>query len=377
MKEKIEEGFLDYFRVLEDPRSTRNRRHTMSEILFTSLCAAVCGADGWQDVEDFGVLKIDYLRQFLPYKNGIPSDDTFRRFFRRIDPDHFQSLFRGWMQSFVPPLGEGVIAIDGKASRHSFDGDGKMLHMISAYATELRVVLAQEKVQDKSNEITAIPKLLEWLDLKGNTVTIDAMGCQYKIADQILTKEGEYIFALKGNQGELCDDVTTYFNEQETLSFKRLKFCETYDKGHGRIEHRKCWVSNDVAWLRERHAHWGSIRSIIRIESSREIKEKTTVETRHYISSLEGEATQALSSIREHWAIENTLHWVLDMSFGEDSSRIRKENAPQVMAVIRHMALNLLQGARSQMKRQSVKRLRKMAGWDNHTLTNILTQNFS
>jgi predicted transposase YbfD/YdcC len=273
-------------------------------------------------------------------------------------------------------LGNNVIAIDGKALRRSADGDGKMLHMISAFATEARLVQAQEKVADKSNEITAIPKLLEYLDLKGSIVTIDAMGCQYKIADQILKKEGECIFSLKGNQGDLCDDVKAYFADHEEL-IDRFSFYRDYDKGHGRIETRGCLVVNDVEWLRESHPNWKSIQTIIRIESMRTIKDKTSTETRFYISSLDRTAEKMLTYIRSHWAIENSLHWILDMVFGEDQSRIRKHNAPQVMAIIRHMALNLLQGAKNQMKRQSIKRLRKMAGWDNQTLTNILSQNFS
>lgn len=373
----IDEGFLDYFNGLEDPRSQRNRLYTMSEILLVTLCAAVCGADGWQDIEDYGNLKIDYLREYLPYKNGIPSDDTFRRFFRSINPESFQELFRGWVKSLKPSLEQKVIAIDGKSSRHSFDGQGNMLHMISAYATEARLVLAQEKVSEKSNEITAIPRLLEWLDIRGSIVTIDAMGCQYKIADEILKKEGQYIFSLKGNQGELCEDVKIYFECEDLKRIHSIDFYENNDKGHGRIESRKCWVSNEVSWLRERHPQWKSIRSIVRIDSTREIKGKTSIETRYYISSLEESAKKILNSIRSHWAIENSLHWVLDMSFGEDQSRIRKNNAPQAMAIIRHIALNLLQLTKAQMKRQSVKRLRKMAGWDNKILTSILFQNIS
>ena len=193
----VENSFLDIFQGLDDPRSTRNRLYTMSEILLTTLCAAICGAEGWQDVEDFGSAKIDYLRQCLPYKNGIPSDDTFRRFFRALDPYRFQDLFRSWVKNIHPIIEEKVIAIDGKSVRHSFDSDKPMLHMISAYATEARLVLAQEKVTEKSNEITAIPTLLEWLDIRNNIVTIDAMGCQYGIADHILKKEGNYIFSLK------------------------------------------------------------------------------------------------------------------------------------------------------------------------------------
>lgn len=377
MKTAIEVSFLDHFKDLEDPRSERNRSYTMSEILLVTLCAAICGAEGWQDVEDFGKAKIDYLRQFLPYKNGIPSDDTYRRFFRATNPQQFQELFRNWVQSLQSQIEKKLIAIDGKSSRHSFDGDADMLHMVSAYATEARLVLAQEKVSEKSNEITAIPMLLEWLDLRGSTVTIDAMGCQYAIADQIIQKEGDYIFSLKGNQGLLCEDVTTYLSDSELKTENNISSFKDYDKGHGRIETRQCWVTHNVGWLRERHPHWHSINSLTRVDSTREIKGKTTCETRYYISSLKETPQKILAAIRHHWAIENNLHWVLDMSFGEDQSRIRKENAPQVMAIVRHMALNLLQLTKDKMKRQSIKRLRKMAGWDDNILSNILSQKFS
>ena len=377
MEPELEISFLDHFKGLEDPRSERNRDYTMSEILLVTLCAAICGAEGWQDVEDFGKAKLDYLRQLLPYKNGIPSDDTYRRFFRAIDPEKFQELFRNWVQSLQAQVEKKLIAIDGKSSRHSFDEDTDMLHMVSAYATEARLVLAQEKVSEKSNEITAIPKLLEWLDLRGATVTIDAMGCQYAIADQIISKKGNYIFSLKGNQGNLCEDVTTYLSDKELKAHNPIVSFKDYDKGHGRLETRQCWVTHDVEWLRERHPHWNSINSLIRIDSIRETKDKTTSETRYYISSLRETPQKILWDIRGHWAIENSLHWVLDMSFGEDQSRIRKKNAPQAMAIIRHIALNLLQMTKDKMKRQSIKRLRKMAGWDDNTLSQILNQKFS
>jgi predicted transposase YbfD/YdcC len=375
MEAALDIGFLDVFEGVEDPRSTRNRLYTLSEILLTTLCAAICGAEGWQDVEDFGKAKIGYLRQHLPFKNGIPSDDTFRRFFRSLDPEHFQELFRSWVRRIQPEIAEGVIAIDGKSSRHSFDHDKKMLHMISAYATEARLVLAQEKVDEKSNEITAIPSLIDWLDLRGNIVTIDAIGCQWEIANKIVSRSGNYIFSLKGNQGTLQEDVKTYLEDKVVID--ALQPYTHYDKGHGRIETRTCWVAQDVSWLHDRHGRWTTIKSIIRIDSVREIKGTASRETRYYVSSLVLPPDKILSAIRSHWAIENSLHWVLDMSFGDDSSRIRKDNAPHIMAIIRHMALNLLQLTKDKMKRQSIKRLRKMAGWSHEILSSILTQKFS
>ena len=300
----MEEGFLDFFNSLDDPRSTRNRLYTMPEILLCTLSAAICGAEGWQDIEDFGKAKIDYLRQFLPYQNGIPSDDTFRRFYRALAPEHFQELFRDWIKSLAICQGNrNVIAIDGKASRHSFDSGGNMLHMVSAYATEARLVLAQEKVSEKSNEITAIPKLIEWLDIKGNIITIDAMGCQFDIGELILKKQGHYIFSLKGNQGHFFNDIQWFLTDSKQIT--KLEKYEDYDKGHGRIETRTCWVCHDVSWLQEAHPRWKSIKSIIRIDSIRDIKGKIATETRFYISSTSANPRKFLSAIRSHWAIES------------------------------------------------------------------------
>ena len=312
------------------------------------------------------------MRQYLDYGNGIPSDDTFRRFYRNIDPDEFEKLFRKWVDGIAKKADVKVIAIDGKSSRRSFDEDTKMLHVISAFATEARIVLGQEKVSKKSNEITAIPEMLKWLDVKGHIVTIDAMGCQFKIANQIIKKGGDYIFSLKGNQSKLSEDVTAYFETKGDAN--TIANHVDHDKGHGREETRECWVVDDVEWLRKKHSNWPSIRSIIKIHSIRKSK-KTTNETKFYISSLEDTPKQILKSIRSHWAIENSLHWVLDMSFNEDYSRIRKGNAPYAMAIIRHVAINLLQLAKTE--KQSIKRLRKMCGWDVNTLDLVLSKDSS
>ncbi|MEY3430051.1 MAG: hypothetical protein RI930_920 [Pseudomonadota bacterium] len=223
------ESFLDHFSKIEDPRSSRNQLHTVSEILLVTFCAVICGADGWEDVEEYGNARLDHLREYFEYKNGAPSDDTIRRFFRLINAENFEKLFREWMESIAKKANIKVIAIDGKSSKHSFDGDGKMLHTLSAFATESRIVLGQEKVSEKTNEITAIPKMLEWLDVKDHIITIDAMGCQYEIANKILKKEGDYIFSLKGNQGNLSDDVIKYFADTKHLSL--TKNCVDYDKG--------------------------------------------------------------------------------------------------------------------------------------------------
>jgi len=374
MLPKEEVQFLDTFEKIEDPRSTKNQLYSVSEILLVTLCAVLCGAEGWCDVEMYGKTKINYLRQYLDYNNGIPSDDTIRRFYRNINPSEFERLFREWVNSLAKKADAQVIAIDGKCSRHSFDGDGNMLHMVSAFATEARIVLGQEKVDDKSNEITAIPKMLDWLDVKGHIITIDAMGCQYEIANQITKKEGDYIFALKGNQGTLAEDVKLYFEDK---AFEKSNSFTDCDKDHGRIETRECRVVSGVEWLRKAHPHWPTIKSIIEIKSTRDIKDKVTTETRYYISSMDAKAEKMLESIRSHWAIENSLHWVLDMSFNEDYSRIRKENAPHVMAILRHIALNLLQTAKKNQesfKRKSIVGLRKLCGWDEKTLDLVIAQ---
>jgi predicted transposase YbfD/YdcC len=369
----LETNFLDHFESIEDPRAQRNQLYTLSEILLVTLLAVICGAEGWQDVENYGKAKIDYLRKYLDYINGVPSDDTIRRLFRSIDPDHFKTIFYEWVKSIANVVNAKVIAIDGKSNRRSYDNDKNMLHVVSAFATEARLVLGQEKVSDKSNEITAIPKLLELLDIKGHIITIDAMGCQYAIANNIVAKEGDYIFSLKGNQGTLSDDVTLFFNKP---TCKKVLLSHTdYDKGHGRLETRECIVCNDVQWLRDMHSNWQTVNSIIQINSTRKFKDetKTTTETRFYVSSLKNTTPQAaLLAIRQHWGIENSLHWILDMSFNEDYSRIRKENAPQVMAIIRHIALNLLQ--RYKPKRQSIKGLRKICSWDDSRLTQVVSK---
>lgn len=376
----LETNFLDHFEKIEDPRLQRNQLYTVAEILLVTLLAVICGGEGWQDVENYGKSKISYLRCYLPFEHGIPSDDTFRRFFRSINPTYFKEIFVRWVQCIADVACAKVIAIDGKANRRTFDGDGNMLHMVSAFATEARIVLAQEKVADKSNEITAIPIILDMLDVKGHIVTIDAMGCQYAIANKIIEKGGDYLFSLKGNQGTLSDDVELFLNtpryQNECLSHIE------YDKGHGRFETRVCAVSSDVEWLRERHPNWKTIQSIIRIDSTREVThrgtKKITQEIRYHISSLKNPTSNmVLGAVRDHWGVENTLHWILDMSFNEDYSRIRKENAPEVMAIIRHMALNILQqGKREQQKhkRQSIKGLRKMCAWDDDVLSEFVAK---
>lgn len=361
------EAFLDHFGGLEDRRELPKIKHSVAEILLVTLCGVIAGSEGWDDIEAYGESKLTLLQELLPYRAGVPSDDTLRRFFRAIDPVAFREVFVAFVRRMLPAAGARLIAIDGKTSRGSHDGAAKALHLVSAFATEARLVLAQVATPEKSNEITAIPDLLRMLDLRGATVSIDAMGCQRTIAAQIIEGGGQYLLGLKGNQGALHDDVRLFFEKPpEGVDFFTH---EESDKGHGRIETRRCEVTGDIGWLQETHG-WPALQSIVRITATRCIGDKTSTETRFYLTSAAPEPARILANTRSHWAIENTLHYTLDMSFGEDASRIRKDNAPLAIATIRHVALNLLQSAK--LKRESIKRLRKKAGWDNNTLKRIL-----
>lgn len=360
--------FFNYFSELEDPRIDRKKLYPLDEILLTTVCAVICGAENWQDISDFGEARISYLKKFLPYQNGIPSHDTFGRVFSMLNPENFRNCFIQWMQSFQEEL--SVVSIDGKTLRRSFDKlkDQKPIHIISAFASNVRLVMGQKKVNSKTNEITEIPKLLDLLLLKDSIVTIDAMGCQKEITHKILEKNADYILALKGNHGDLYDDVKTYL--QET---KNLNFYEDIDKGHGRIEIRKCFSTENIEWLSDKKK-WKGLKTILMIESTKIINDKESKENRFYISSLEANSEKLLKAVRSHWAIENSLHWVLDVTFREDESRIRKKNAPENMAIIRHIVLNMLKKA--EVKNISIRRRRKKAGWSNEYLDNVLKQKF-
>ena len=270
-------GFIDYFMDLEDPRCEKNKLHPMPELLFITLCAVICGAEGWQDVEDFGHAKLPFLRRYLAYEHGVPSDDTLRRFFRAIDTEAFQQRFVAWVKDFQCLPAESVVAIDGKTARGSFDTDKAPLHLVSAFATEARIVLGQVKVDDKSNEITAMPQLIEWLDLHGAIVTIDAMGCQHQIAKAICESEGDYVLSLKGNQGTLYEDVALFFNDEDLLKRTKTDTCEMTDGGHGRIEIRRAIATDDIDWLRTLHPAWTHLETVVKVERIRELK---GVETR-------------------------------------------------------------------------------------------------
>jgi predicted transposase YbfD/YdcC len=374
MEGKPAPTITSYFCSLEDPRSDHTRRHKLIDIITIAICGVICGADSWVDMELFGKSKEGWLKGFLELPNGIPSHDTFGRVFAHLDAQQFQGCFLEWVQA-VSALTQGqVIAIDGKTLRCSHDRSlGKAaIHMVSAWAAENRLVLGQTKVAEKSNEIAAIPELLALLDIAGCIVTIDAMGCQKEIARLIIEERGDYVLALKENQGQLYQEVKELF-EDEGLAAAEGDFHETVNKGHGRLEHRRCWSIIDqecLSYLNPR-GEWEGLRSVAKVTGERHIGEKVSMESRYYISSLPGDAKELLWAVREHWGIENRVHWVLDIAFREDESRVRKGHGQQNLATMRHMALNLLRQETTSKGGVKAKRLR--AGWDQDYLIKVLS----
>jgi predicted transposase YbfD/YdcC len=352
----------EHFGTLTDPRTARGREHRLIDILTITLCAVICGADDWVAVATYGETKAAWLRTFLALPNGIPSHDTFGRVFRRLDPDELRRCFLGWVQAVVGAsavggepggLGEQVVAVDGKTLRRSHDrGAGKgPLHLVSAWAVESGLAVGQVATEAKSNEITAIPALLKLLALEGATVTIDAMGCQTAIASQIVGQGADYVLALKDNHEHLHNRVRSAFGDADAAVGTALRLADleahtTVEKDHGRIERRRCRAIGDPAYLAfiDPDRAWPGLRSVVCIESTRRIGDAVSTEARHYLSSLPADAARLNQVIRSHWGIENRLHWVLDLAFHEDSSRVRADHAPENLAIIRHLALNLLRG---------------------------------
>lgn len=367
-------SLLEHFASLEDPRVEYLVEHRLLDIMALTICAVICGADSWVEIETYGHSKAEWLQSFLALPNGIPSHDTISRLFAMLDPTQLQSCFANWVKS-IAELSDGeVVAIDGKCVRRSYDtGKGQgAIHMVSAWASENRVVLGQVKVDSKSNEITAIPKLLAVLDLKGCIVTIDAMGAQTEIAQQIVEQEADYILSLKGNQGDLHQDVEQVFDWALKTQFKDIphESYQTLEKGHGRLEIRRHYLLGSVEYLLNAE-QWRGLKRVGMIESERRIDgQPTTVERRYYLLSLDGDVQRFAAAVRSHWGIENQLHWCLDVAFGEDQSRIRTGHAPENMTLIRKIALNLLAQEDSAKVGKKAKRLK--AGWDNDYLLKIL-----
>lgn len=362
------EEFNACFADLEDPRDD-NARHDLLDILVIALCTMLCGGEDCTDMALFGRAKEPFLRQFLRLRHGIPSHDTFSRVFRLLDPVAFHACFLRFMQRFAEKT-QGVVAIDGKTLRHSFDhaAGTSALHLISAWAADQHLVLGQLAVDGKSNEITAVPKLLELLTLKGRIVTLDAMHCQRATAAAISERGGDYALALKGNQGTLFGDVRLFVEDAETTPADTHT---TTDGDHGRIETRRHSVITDIDWLKARH-HWPGLAAIGKVVRTRESRAKTSTETTYYLISDTWDAQTFARVIRAHWSIENSLHWVLDVTMREDAARNRLENGPENIALLRKWALNI---AKTENSKGSMKGKLKRAGWDN-TFLEALLANF-
>ena len=371
-------SLTEHFGSLVDPRIDRTKRHNLMDIVTIALCGVIAGADSWVDVEAFGRRKADWLRKMLNLPNGIPSHDTFGRVFAKLDAQQFERCFTEWVLAVREVLQGDVVAIDGKRVRRSHDRYiGKdAIHMVSAWASASGVALGQTRVDGRSNEITAIPRLLEMLQVEGCIVTIDAMGCQKEVASKILEERADYVLAVKRNQGRLHEDVHDTFDLARKSGFNSLDhdYHETVNAGHGRVETRRCWAVSDLDHIRyvDGDGQWPGLNTLVMVEGERLVGGKTTVESRYYISSLPNDASALLNAVRSHWSIENQLHWSLDVTFNEDGSRVRSGNGAENFSVLRRMALNLLKAEKS--TKRSLAGKRKDAAWDNEYLLKVLAQ---
>lgn len=366
------------FEGLPDPRVNRTRIHKLVDILVIGLCSLLTGGEGFTDMQVFGRAKQDWLKKFLALPSGIPSHDTFNRVFSAIDPNAFLDCFVQWVQAICPALEGSVVAIDGKALRHALDEGAPIPYIVSAWASENSLVLGQVKVDDKSNEITAIPELLRVLDIKGCIVTIDAMGCQKEIAAQIAGKQADYVLALKGNHATAHDEIKEFFADAvppcatkaaPTATPGTMDFFRTKEKNHGRIETRRYWQSTDIDWFEDKRL-WKNLRSVGMVESIRSVKGKSTIERRYYLSSLPLNAKAFATAVRGHWGVENPLHWTLDVTFREDQSRARTKNAAQNLATLRRIALNLIK--KNPQEKISQRQKRILAALDTAFLEQLL-----
>ena len=370
-------SITEHWSKLEDPRGDCGKRHQLIEIISIAVCAVICGADSWVDVELFGNSKKEWLKTFLGLAHGIPSHDTFGKVFALLDARQFQDRFMDWVQAVNEVTKGQLVAIDGKTIRRSHDRFiGKAaIHMVSAWASANHLLLGQTKTDAHSNEITAIPELLKMLEVSGCIVTIDAMGCQTEIARTIVDQGADYALALKKNQGQLYEDVKDLFEYERKEGFEDVDydFHRTVNKGHGRIETRQCWAISEPDHLRylNKNNKWSKLTSIVMVEAERLVDGETSVESRYYISSLPNNAKALLEATRGHWGIENRVHWVLDVAFREDESRVRKGSAAENLATLRRMALNLIKHETT--SKGGVAARRKRAGWDEDYLLKVLS----
>lgn len=362
----MESTIKNLFANIPDSRINRTKKHPLESILYIVLCGTVSGIDSWIGYQDYAEEHEEILKQFIDLPHGPPSHDTIARVISALDVDAFQSAFESFTQNLAIKV-KGVIALDGKTMRGSFDvkKEIKARHIVSAWAQGCRLVLGQEKVDDKSNEITAIPELLKRIDVLGNVITIDAMGCQRDICQAIVERGGDYVISLKGNQGTLHEDVRLFFEDQVS---EVEQTWEEWDKGHGRIEHRLCKATSDIAWLQERHK-WPGLQTIAAVYSSRETYKGKQEEVRYYIASMLCDAERIAKAARAHWGVENSLHWVLDVTMNEDKSRIRNENAPEILSAMRKWGLNLINQHKGNL---SVNRMIKKMAMSPKNLIQIL-----
>ena len=379
MAESHHVSILDHFANLDDPRVERTRRHQLVDIIAIASCATICGADSWVHMELFGKSKLEWFQSFLELPGGIPSPDTFGAVFARLDPEQFQSCCMAWTQAVAELLPGEVVAIDGKTPRRSHDraGGQRALHLVSAWATQNTLTLGQVQTEEKSNEITAIPQLLQQLELQGCIVTIAAMGCQKDIAQGILDRGADYVLAVKENQGQLHEGIRDRFAGAAALGFDGVPcdYAQTVNKGHGRIERRECWVITETDCLdcldyQDPRGQWPQMKAAIKVVGHRETTAGSVSQPRYYISSLAASAEQLLAAVRSHWSIENSLHWTLDVTFGEDQCRVRKDHGPPNLATLRQISHNLLKNENTLKVGIQSKRLN--AGWREDYLLKVL-----
>lgn len=363
------------FSDLDDPRVVGRCAHKLMDILVIAICAMLCGAEDFKSIAQFGRSKASFFKRLLELPNGIPSEDTFARVFSLISAKRFEACFRRWFNSLLDLSGEPHIAIDGKTVRRSHDRKAghRAIHIVSAYASASRLTLGQVKTEEKSNEITAIPELLEALELQGCLVTIDAMGWQKNVAAQLIEQGGDYLLALKGNQRNLAEEVEMFFETANDDAFTSIRhdYCEVHEKGHGREETRRLWCSDQIEGITELSAgKWKGVKTVVMVESTRVVGGKESLEYRYYITSRPPQAQALLKAVRSHWSIENSVHWLLDVAFREDESRVRDRVAAENLSLLRKIALNILK--QDEQTKLGIKNKRLRAGWDEEYLANLL-----